>query len=92
MKSAGLDTKAKYFGKFMAQVWNITGAGIDTMVSETMSGKAMDGPYPLLLSLLEGGGWVDAKILNRDALSMTSLQRYVASGGRTTLYYSSILW
>lgn len=74
MDRAPLDVKAAEFGAFMETVWNQTADGIDHLVQQMMEGSAMDGDTPLLFEMLNGGGWVDNKILTNPTIDVGALK------------------
>ena len=74
MDRAPLDVKAADFGAFMETVWNQTADGINHLVQQMMEGSAMNGNTPLLFDMLNGGGWVDNKVLTIPTIDVGALK------------------
>ena len=75
---ATLDSKAATFGAYMSEVFNTTASAIDTLVSDLMQGKAINSApssdtTPTILTMLEGGNWVNTSIITSPSLSLTNV-------------------
>jgi len=74
LKSGTLDTKFASFGAFMATVFNSTSPGVDSLLADMMAGKYILDHTPLLLNVLNGGGWIVPGVLANPAILITDLR------------------
>lgn len=58
----------------MATVFNRTSAGIDSLLSDMMAGRYISDHTPLLLNVLNGGGWIVPDVLANPAILITDLR------------------